>query len=112
MPRTGNCGSKTVEQRLDPLRAKFDEHFARSEEGNELLGFPGSYELRGEIRASLGDLRRGVGGAAARGRATGASLSMRVYGVRRRRRDACDAVRALRSSSPGPGPASSGRRSG
>ena len=29
--------------------------------GNDLLGFPGSYELRGEIRASLGDLRRSVG---------------------------------------------------
>lgn len=52
---------KKVEQRIDALSAKFDEHFSRVEEGNDLLGFPGSYELRGEIRASLGDLRRSVG---------------------------------------------------
>jgi hypothetical protein len=51
---------RTVEQRLDTLSMRFAEYFERVAERTELLDFPGSYELRGEIRGSLGDLRRAV----------------------------------------------------
>lgn len=49
-----------TEMRLQTIAEKFEEYFERTAERNELLGFPGSYELRHEILAGLGDLRRAV----------------------------------------------------
>ena len=48
-------------QRLVVLGKRFADHFDRVSERSELLDFPGSYELRGEVRSSLGDLHRAVG---------------------------------------------------
>jgi len=49
-----------VVQRLDSLSTRYAEYFEKVSERTELLDFPGSYELRGQIRGSLGDLRRAV----------------------------------------------------
>jgi len=49
-----------VVQRLDLLSTRYAEYFEKVSERTELLDFPGSYELRGQIRGSLGDLRRAV----------------------------------------------------
>lgn len=51
---------KKVEMRLTTVGEKFTEAFERTSDRNEILGFPGSYELRHEIQAGLGDLIRAV----------------------------------------------------
>lgn len=50
-----------VETRLEMISDRFSATFERTAERNEILGYPGSYELRHEILAGLGDLRRAVG---------------------------------------------------
>ncbi|WP_157155705.1 tubulin-like doman-containing protein [Diaminobutyricimonas sp. LJ205] len=47
-------------KKLDDLMTNFKTYFARIAQRTELLDFPGSYELRNEILASLGALRRSV----------------------------------------------------
>jgi hypothetical protein len=49
-----------VERHFATLTGRFTEHFDRIAQRNDLLDFPGSYEIRGDILASLGDLLRAV----------------------------------------------------
>lgn len=49
-----------AEQRLDGLMSNFSTHFEQVSKQTDLLDFPGSYELRGQIKACLGDLQRSV----------------------------------------------------
>lgn len=49
-----------AEQKLESLLSKFTAYFEQCARQTDLLDFPGSYELRGEILSSLGDLQRSV----------------------------------------------------
>jgi len=49
-----------VELKLETLLLKFGQYFERMELRTELLGYPGAYELRSQIKSALADLRRGV----------------------------------------------------
>ncbi|WP_193509114.1 tubulin-like doman-containing protein [Cryobacterium sp. BB736] len=49
-----------AEQRLEELQQRFEGYFQQAEKQTDLLDLPGSYELRGVIRAALGDLLRAV----------------------------------------------------
>lgn len=46
--------------RVDKLLKTYEAHFERISQRTELLDYPGAFELRNEIRATLGSLRRAI----------------------------------------------------
>lgn len=47
--------------RIEAVSKQFDQHFAALEARHDLLSYPGSYDLRHQIRTALGDLYRALG---------------------------------------------------